>query len=158
MIQYNISFVSLYYFSFFCLNLLVCVSLYFVYLSFSLSISQSIKSNWLNSSLVGFTIFHRTQKKNKNKTMKKTTTKNIVQQSNYLFVYFFCTQNTLKIRPSDFICPSVRSFVCPSIRLSVCLSVTLFHLQTVFVIWLLGCQLFVDILYIFVNGTSRAIF
>ena len=40
----------------------------------------------------------------------------------------------------------------------VCLWVTLFDSPTVFVKWLLGDQLFVDILYIFVNGTSRVIF
>ena len=42
--------------------------------------------------------------------------------------------------------------------MSDCPSVTLFDSPTVFVKWLLGDQLFVDILYIFVNGTSRAIF
>ena len=56
-----------------------------------------------------------------------------------------------------FLAPS-RSLSIDNVWLSDCPSVTLFDSPTVFVKWLLGDQLFVDILYIFVNGTSRAIF
>ena len=69
-------------------------------------------------------------------------------------VAFFCLSLCLSACLSVCLYLSVRVSFCPS----VCPCVTLFHSQTVFVKWLLGVQLFVDILYIFVNETPRAFF